>query len=253
MAWIESHQSLGRHPKMLRLATRVRVCRPQVIGHLQYLWWWTLDYAPDGNLSPFSAQELAAASEWNGDPDLWLAALKETGWINEDGHLHDWQDYAGKLVQERTQAKERMRTFRERQRELRARSTNVRVTCDKHSEVANPAPPGQGPEHPIAGSGAYVHPPWPTLDECRIVADLRGIPGRVAEQWWLEHDARGGLDKRGQPLGRWQSSLLAFAATWRANEEKDAQRYSSAPRNGRAAPEPQQIRELVRAKIIPIG
>jgi len=49
MAWIESHQSLGRHPKMVRLSARVGVCRPQVIRHLQYLWWWTLDYAPDGN------------------------------------------------------------------------------------------------------------------------------------------------------------------------------------------------------------
>ncbi len=238
---------------MLRLAARVRACGPQVIGHLQYLWWWSLDYAPDGDLARFAAPEVAAASEWKGDPDLWLAALKETGWIDEDGHLHDWHDYAGKLVQERAQAKERMRTFRERQREVRARSPNVRVTCGERSEVATPAQPGQETDHPIGGAAAHGHPPWPTLEECRNIADLRGIPGRVAEQWWLEHDARGGLDKRGQPLGRWQSSLLAFAATWRANEEKDRQRNAPGPRNGHAVPEPKQIREMVRAKIIPIG
>src|SRR5262245_42362945 len=116
MAWIESHQSLGRHPKMLRLAARVRACGPQVIGHLHYLWWWALDYAPDGDVSRFAAQEIAAASEWNGDPDLWLAALGETGWIDPDGHLHDWTDYAGKLAESRARDRERKRSARSRAR-----------------------------------------------------------------------------------------------------------------------------------------
>jgi hypothetical protein len=112
MAWIESHQQLGRHPKMVRLAARVRACRPQVIGHLHYLWWWAVDFAPSGDLSAFAADEIAAASEWNGDANLWLAALKEIGWIDDTGHLHDWFDYAGKLIERREKDCGRKRDMR---------------------------------------------------------------------------------------------------------------------------------------------
>ena len=112
MAWIESHQALGRHPKVARLAARVRACRPQVIGHLHYLWWWALDFAPSGDLSAFSSEEIAAGSEWNGDADLWLAALKECRWIDDDSCLHDWDEYAGRLIKERERDKERKRVQR---------------------------------------------------------------------------------------------------------------------------------------------
>ncbi len=39
---------------------------------------------PSGALSRSAAQEVpAAASERKGDPDLWLAALKQTGWVDD--------------------------------------------------------------------------------------------------------------------------------------------------------------------------
>ncbi len=117
MAWIESHQSLTRHPKMLRLATRVRVCPAQAIGHLHFLSWRAVDYAPDGDLSRYAAQELAAACEWNGDPDLWLAALHESGWIDPDGRLHNWDSYGGRLCRKRENNRVRQERWRQRRRE----------------------------------------------------------------------------------------------------------------------------------------
>lgn len=79
---------------------------------------------------------------------------------------------------------------------------------------------------PTGADGRAREGRWPPLGECLLVADVRGVPKECAEKWWHEHDARGGTDKHGQPLARWESSLLAYAATWRANEEKEKQRHA---------------------------
>ena len=112
MAWIESHQSLGRHPKVYRLASKLRIHKAQAIGHLQYLWWWTLDFAPTGNLSQFTPAEISAGAEWPGQPGPFHDSLKECGWLDEDGTLHNWGDYAGKLIEKREIDRDRKRASR---------------------------------------------------------------------------------------------------------------------------------------------
>lgn len=117
MAWLEAHQSLQGHPKTRKAAVRLGVPRPQVIGHLFCLWWWALDYAPDGDVTAFGADDLALAAEWGGDPELFVAALVEcrygegAGLLERtaDGRLliHDWWEYAGKLLQRREKDRER--------------------------------------------------------------------------------------------------------------------------------------------------
>jgi hypothetical protein len=114
MAWIESHQSLGGHLKLRRLARELRIHRAQAIGHLHFLWWWALDNAPTGNLSALAPAEIAEVAEWPGSEDQFLAALKSCGWIDENGEIHDWADYAGKIVTSRQSNRERQRLARER-------------------------------------------------------------------------------------------------------------------------------------------
>lgn len=78
---------------------------------------------------------------------------------------------------------------------------------------------------------------------------MRGIPAECASKWWHEHDARGGLDSRGQPIVRWESSLQAYAVTWRANEERARQREASQGRP-RGRPESRQIQEHIELPIL---
>lgn len=116
MAWIESHQELGRHPKMKKLARRLHISRPTAIGHLHYLWWWALDFAQDGVLDKFDNDDIAEAMEWEGDSDELVAALIESGYIDETNHglmLHDWGEYAGKLLERRAKDRARKRTAAE--------------------------------------------------------------------------------------------------------------------------------------------
>lgn len=112
MAWIESHQEIGRHPKTKRLARTLGVSLPTAIGHLQLLWWWALDFAPDGSLSAFDDGDIADAMLWDGDPAVLVAALLGTGWMDDDRGIHDWYDYAGKLVERRRTEAERLRNYR---------------------------------------------------------------------------------------------------------------------------------------------
>ncbi|WP_426452028.1 hypothetical protein ACP26L_08145 [Paenibacillus sp. S-38] len=93
--WIESHQELARHPKMKKLARKLRVTVPAAIGHLHLLWWWALDFAPDGNLSRYDREDIAEAAMSEAEADDFIHALTESGWVDEDEtsgelRLHDW-------------------------------------------------------------------------------------------------------------------------------------------------------------------
>lgn len=113
MAWIESHQSLGRHPKLLRLASELRISSAQAIGHLQYLWWWTMDYAENGDLGEYDDRTIAGAAEWTAEAEPFVEALVRSGWLDErevedeNGEtypayrIHNWDRYVGRLLDQR--------------------------------------------------------------------------------------------------------------------------------------------------------
>lgn len=103
-AWIESHQTLREHPKIYKLMDLLQISRAEVIGHLHMLWWWVIDYAPRGNLAEFGSRTLAKAADWQKDPDEFIKALHDSGFLTdgESGlEVHDWLDYCGELIKKR--------------------------------------------------------------------------------------------------------------------------------------------------------
>ena len=122
MAWIEAHQSLAESPKLLTLCKRLKIPHSQGIGHLFFLWRWALDHAPDGDLSGLGAEAVAQLAHWEGaHPRAFLPALKKAGFVDPDNRLHDWQDYAGRLIARREEKREQ---DRERRRKARDRSAD---------------------------------------------------------------------------------------------------------------------------------
>ena len=119
MSWIESHQAVGDHPKTLRLAELLfagivpaDVADLAAIGLLHRLWWWALDYAPDGNLTRYSDVQVARGCRWNGEAILLVGALIDAGFLHGDRTLHDWREYGGKLAERRALDAERKRDTR---------------------------------------------------------------------------------------------------------------------------------------------
>lgn len=123
MAWIESHQELRHHYKTKRLARELKVTVAAAIGHLHCLWWWAIDFAPDGDLSKFDDYEIADAIGYEGkDPTKAKAALISAGFLDNSDTgtvtIHDWYDYSGQLGDKRIESRKKER---DRKAEYRAR------------------------------------------------------------------------------------------------------------------------------------
>lgn len=111
MAYNEAHSELRHHPKTRRLKRLLGINTLTAIGLLQCLWWDTMTYSPNGDLTRFPADEIADWCEWEGDPEELIDALlnakfgEGVGFLErtEDGRLviHDWWQYGGKVVVKR--------------------------------------------------------------------------------------------------------------------------------------------------------
>lgn len=114
MAWIELHQTLPTNKKTMRLESLLKIKTPQVVGHLCMLWLWAIDNAQDGSLKEFLPAEIAKVAGWDKKPDVFIDALRTSGFVDNDMCIHDWNEYAGKLIEKRKTDAERKRTSRGR-------------------------------------------------------------------------------------------------------------------------------------------
>jgi hypothetical protein len=143
MPWIESHQELKDHPKTKRLCRILGITLPEAIGHLHLMWWYCLDYAQDGDVSfdRFSVEDIAEMACWTRDAHVFVDALTRAGFLetrDERLLIHDWDDYAGKLIDRRernAQAMRERRAAQEKPTKKRVRNTSrTRVDTCKATE-----------------------------------------------------------------------------------------------------------------------
>ena len=117
MAWIQVHQTLKDHRKLFDAADELEISPPHMMGLLISFWLWALDNAPTGKLDGITHRMIARAAQYEGDAEKLAAALIRAGWLdeNEDGELeiHDWYEYAGKLIDQRKAEKERSQRRRD--------------------------------------------------------------------------------------------------------------------------------------------
>lgn len=239
MAWIESHQELRDHPKTKRAARMLGIGIPQMIGHMQCLWWWSIDYAEDGDLSRFDAFDVADAAGWEDDPDAFVDALIEcgpgdsAGFLNTDWTLHDWGDYAGKLISQRESNRERQRRFREKKAATRdepslEKPRNGNVTRDKPvsngATLQYPTLPNRTEEEKDGGSapnGSHQPPAEEIPDLTKLeqhlahrVREIRGMANVSAAEIVLH--VRECLDNRGSPPSEFtmRSEFQKFRDYW---------------------------------------
>lgn len=111
--------ALVDHPKTRALA-KTWGCHPYtVVGFLVKLWGYCLEFQEDGLVDgrPLDVlDELAApclATSIGTLPTV-REALLRAGFIDADGKLHDWEDYAGALVERRRKDRRRKRLTRGR-------------------------------------------------------------------------------------------------------------------------------------------
>jgi hypothetical protein len=159
LAWIESHEEIGDHPKTIRLATLLNVRIPEAVGLLHLLWHFTLRYSwRDGELNRYKSEIISKACKWHGTSNQLISALRKAGFLN-GFKVHDWLDFSGRLV-----------TDRLRYEKANAdRKQSVRVTYGNPPlPVANqPYPPNQ-PDRTVP------NPPYPTSEP--VVEGVASLP-----------------------------------------------------------------------------
>lgn len=135
---------------------------------------------------------VANVSQWGGDPDLFVEALTEAGFLNEIDdalELHDWYDYAGKLMETRKANRERQRRYRESQKQQEAnveRNANVTrdVTVTKSERHAPTVPNHTVPNH--TNNKTLVTP----VERRELREFAKGREEGFLE-WWNEYPRKG--------------------------------------------------------------
>ena len=128
MAWIELHQTLREHKKMFACADDLGLSRIEMIGTLVSLWLWALDNAQDGSLEGVSNRTIARVCDFPEKKATKLMdALQQNGFLDldeEGGYfkIHDWYDYAGKLMERREKDRKRKKTSAPKQAEVQGNS-----------------------------------------------------------------------------------------------------------------------------------
>ena len=88
--------SFPGHRKTQKLKRRVGM---QGIASLVFLWSQVAQNRPSGNLHGWTNEDIAIASQWEGNPDDFVAALIDIGFIdvNESGEkvIHEWAVHNG--------------------------------------------------------------------------------------------------------------------------------------------------------------
>jgi len=98
MPWIESHTTLKRSRKVRRSAAALRIKAVYFLGHLHGLWHDALELQPDGDLSDWTDEEIAAACDYGGDAPTFVRLLQNFGWLDKK-MIHDWLDYTGRYLE----------------------------------------------------------------------------------------------------------------------------------------------------------
>jgi hypothetical protein len=176
--WIESHQALGQHPKTILLAQLLKCKLPTAVGYLHFLWWWALEYAPDGSIGRVPAAVIAYACHWSGEPRRFLDALRQAGFIDSDGEaIHDWREYTGRFYEQRAMRRESNRQAQARRREKLLTSANGHadsaLTSALGQHESSPNQPNlTGPN--LTGPTGYpppVVPPDEMMTSSHVTAD----------------------------------------------------------------------------------
>jgi hypothetical protein len=99
--WIEVHEELPSHPKVLRLSNLTGYPIDRCVGKLVILWLWVGKQKEDGDISGLDPATIGQAAKIE-DPDeaqRFFEAMIECRLIDDGVFLiHDWLDYVGRYL-----------------------------------------------------------------------------------------------------------------------------------------------------------
>ena len=205
MAWIELHDTLPDHDKVLQVADELKMDKDLVVGKLVRLWTWAINNREDGRFKKRDADTISEIMRFKGKTDRLISALVNARLIDklDDGYvIHDWDERVGMLMSKReasrTQARERKRRQRDRERELATVVTNKKE--ESHASVTRDITGTSHASHavtvpkPNISTNVDITPPTPSKvkkPEFDLEARLKDFspPMQGALRDWLSYKA----------------------------------------------------------------
>ena len=135
LSYVEVHGEVREHVKTYTLADELGVPQYAAVGLLTCLWTWAADNTLDGDLGRYPSKAIARAAFWDGNPDEFLLALVETGWLDSDLKIHDWKDFGGKAQAKRAADRERKRNSNGSRTEFQRKSDGIPTELTRNSSV----------------------------------------------------------------------------------------------------------------------
>lgn len=143
MAWIEVHDTLPDHPKVLRAAKALKLDSDALVGKLVRLWVWALGNREDGVLNDLDADRLDVIMQYKGKASALLEALVTNRLLDAlpDEHymIHDWDEHVmmlrDKREEKRKQNAERVKRYRNAKKQMESENCNADVMHECNADV----------------------------------------------------------------------------------------------------------------------
>lgn len=145
MAWIEVHDTLPDHPKVLRAAKALKLDSDALVGKLVRLWVWALGNREDGMLNDLDADRLDVIMQYRGKASALLEALVANRLLDAlpDEHymIHDWDEHVmmlrDKREEKRKQNAERVKRYRNAKKQMESENCNADVMHECNADVTH--------------------------------------------------------------------------------------------------------------------
>lgn len=135
MAWIELHDTLPDHTKVLDLSAALKIDKDAVVGKLIRLWVWALNNREDGLIRTRDVPTVGDVMRIKGKAEKVIVAMVKVRLLDpvEGGYMiHGWDEHVHRLMEarERNRAQARERKRRQRANEKASHVDVTRDMCD---------------------------------------------------------------------------------------------------------------------------
>lgn len=120
------------HPKITALKRKLNLSsRYEAVGVMNAFWGWVLMEGPKAyNIGGYAPQYIADSILWESDANALIDAIRDVGFIDSDGNVHEWAEHEGQYWKKREKNAELQANKRARDREEREKNAPVMdVSC----------------------------------------------------------------------------------------------------------------------------
>lgn len=188
------------------------------------LWAYCAENQPDGDVSGYSADELAMLLGCSSNAQAMLEALKEAGFITQDGKVHGWDEHN----RYHTAYAERAKTAAKARWSKVSPQTPLQEDSGQRTQDKGVSIAKQCSSNASSIGGGFP------LDRQHAMqsASILPYPPDFVEHCWEKANGRGGADAQDVPIRNWASHL---ATQWKYEQERIAKaKAASAPKPRRS-------------------